>query len=74
MNSEPEYEISVIGTVGTIAAVIIFTVLSMKIAGYWGLLVGPLIALAACRPATDYGPFLWQRPKRNDGYDIKEGR
>lgn len=54
-------EISKIGVFFTIVAFIIFTGLTSKVVGWWCLLFGPLIALAACRPGHDGGPCLWEK-------------
>lgn len=66
-----ETEISPVGLLFYILALIIFTFLAYKITGdsiLLSLLIGPIVAVLACRPAnTEYGNkhFLWIRDKKS---------
>ena len=63
-------EISPIGLFFSVVEVIIFSFLVYKIAEsiIVAIIVGPIIAIAACRPAPNKidGCFLWERVKKLD--------
>ena len=56
-----EREISRSGLVITILAFIMFTSLTYKMVGFWCVVVGPIITILACRPASDNGPWTWEK-------------
>ena len=58
-----EYDVSKVGLIAFGFAVFIFTLMVYQVVGYLCIIVGPVIALLACRPATDGGPCLWEKRK-----------
>jgi hypothetical protein len=55
-------EISVFGVVMALASLVLFTYLMWTMsAGWWSFIIGPAIAVAACRPVKAGDPWMWQR-------------
>ena len=54
-------QISTFGTIVTITAVIVFTVLTYQMVGWWCVIVGPFIAMAACRPPEGSDRCAWEK-------------
>lgn len=59
-----KYETHRVGLALSILALPLFTAGACHACGWWGLLLGPVIALLAVRPARGGGPCLWQRRRR----------
>lgn len=57
---------SVFGTIFSIIALCLFTTLSYQWISWWCIIVGPFITLAACKPATEDGPWLWRRRRTHE--------
>lgn len=55
---------STFGVFLSVIVLIFFTFLLWKLAGWWCVLLGPVVFVFAARPAREDGPWLWE--KRDD--------
>lgn len=59
-------EISILGCVMVAMSSVFFVFAAVKIFGWLGLIVGPVVALMAFRPAKEGGLWAWQKYSRKE--------